>query len=535
MSKQISLHIKAIGENGAAFDTAKIYTAVAWAGDTTDRVGDKFDASTFDLSTLAKHPLPLLFAHDRAKIAGAITGASVEGNNLVIEFKLTDTPLGREMAALIASGALNTVSVGFIQREATRELIEVSLVSVPANPDAVITSRSLDTTAVPRDVKTSMAETQPQEQQMAPALIKSEKQHSYSLNRYIAGLADPQSRQKAGYEMEVGQEIARLSGKSAGTPMIPWAALTKALPTQQDTITPAENGVDIGASLGLPRTAVDLFTTTSGALFKQTVAGRAGVMHYQAPRTSEVQIPRMVDPLKPTWVARDTDLSNASATFDTISAKPKTCGVIAEVRRSALLDTAPEMEGLISAHLADAVRSAMDDAVIGSKVAVPNAPVGLLAQIAAAGLDAGAVTSARDLMDMIRTVLLNEDGQRNVILSGNGFVTWGRTTPMSTTLNQVPLLNANGVAFDSVSVVSTPKLDQYEAHAAGEASENIPFVIGPTNLATLCMFGAGMEISVNPYADSVYAKGAILVRGIVDMDFVVRDVSRFRSGFVTLA
>ena len=124
-----------------------------------DRVKDIMVAAGCDLSNYARNPI-VLAQHDPDHPIGtakvSIVGDRVEA---LIEF----APLGAsrkadEYCALAKAGVIGTVSVGFNpnkvepikgggNRIETWELLELSLVSVPCNPEAVVTQRSLANSA----------------------------------------------------------------------------------------------------------------------------------------------------------------------------------------------------------------------------------------------------------------------------------------------------------------------------------------------------------------------------------------------------
>ncbi len=130
------------------------FTAVAWAFGEPDRQGDIIDKGAFadSLARYAKNSNlpPLLWQHDHKEPVGSWlelkeTDEGLEGTGKV----LLDTAKGREVYPLLKSGALS-LSIGFqsepsdsytkdgIRHFKSVDLLEVSLVSVPANQNAVI-------------------------------------------------------------------------------------------------------------------------------------------------------------------------------------------------------------------------------------------------------------------------------------------------------------------------------------------------------------------------------------------------------------
>lgn len=113
--------------------------------ETIDRVGDKLDPEKFDLKNFKKNPV-LQWAH-RYDIppVGIAKNIKVDGNKLLFEPVFHNiTEMAREVAQLFMEGILKAFSVGYITREdGTMELLEISAVPVPANPNALMIEKSL--------------------------------------------------------------------------------------------------------------------------------------------------------------------------------------------------------------------------------------------------------------------------------------------------------------------------------------------------------------------------------------------------------
>lgn len=124
------------------------FTAVASTA-TVDRHGEVVSPEGWSLENFKKNPV-LLWSHDHTIPAiGVATKVWIEGfgdaAKLMFSGKWqTVTEQGKAAAQLVAEGILNSFSVGFIPSEMVgntyteQELLEISLVNVPANPDAMM-------------------------------------------------------------------------------------------------------------------------------------------------------------------------------------------------------------------------------------------------------------------------------------------------------------------------------------------------------------------------------------------------------------
>lgn len=129
--------------------------------ETVDRVGDVIEAAGWDLREFRKNPVAL-FGHDSgAPPVGRWENVRIEGRRLVGRLKLAaagTSPLIDTLRALVEQRILKAVSVGFQplkavpieadrpygpQRFTRQTLLECSLVSVPANPNALSLAKHL--------------------------------------------------------------------------------------------------------------------------------------------------------------------------------------------------------------------------------------------------------------------------------------------------------------------------------------------------------------------------------------------------------
>jgi HK97 family phage prohead protease len=127
--------------------------------ETVDRVGDVIKADGWQIGNFLKNPIAL-FGHDHKFIVGHWTDVKVQGKRLIGRLNLLPKGISErldEIRAAVEAGVLRAVSVGFNidpdEAEPRKnggyffkstELLECSLVSVPANPNALQVAKSLD-------------------------------------------------------------------------------------------------------------------------------------------------------------------------------------------------------------------------------------------------------------------------------------------------------------------------------------------------------------------------------------------------------
>lgn len=123
---------------------------------TVDRVGDIIDPTGWQLANFQRNPIAL-FGHAHDFVVGHWTDVRVEGGKLIGRLKLLPAGVSQrldEIRAAVENGVLRAVSVGFRSlaekplanggvRFTSAELMECSLVSIPANPNALQIAKSL--------------------------------------------------------------------------------------------------------------------------------------------------------------------------------------------------------------------------------------------------------------------------------------------------------------------------------------------------------------------------------------------------------
>lgn len=142
-----------------------VLAAVIGSTDSVDRYGEVIDQSSWDLKHFKKNPVilwahNLTFGEDRPPIGKAVNVALKDGKLVFdIKFDMAD-PFAADIFRKYKEGFLNAFSVGFIPHSVERleneeaerilknnELLELSAVPVPANPEALqaLRSRSFQT------------------------------------------------------------------------------------------------------------------------------------------------------------------------------------------------------------------------------------------------------------------------------------------------------------------------------------------------------------------------------------------------------
>jgi len=121
------------------------------ASDSLDRHGEKISIDGMDTRKYMKNPV-VQWAHDYdLPPIGKATKVWKDGGKLMarMKFAITENPFAKTIYDLVKGGFLNAVSIGFIPLEmdgnmfTKSEMVEFSVVPVPANSDALISAKKL--------------------------------------------------------------------------------------------------------------------------------------------------------------------------------------------------------------------------------------------------------------------------------------------------------------------------------------------------------------------------------------------------------
>lgn len=161
----------------ADYDAETKTVTVIASDETLDRMRDRIDPKGWDLKNYKRNPVVLI---DHTHSIHALVGkadVAVEGDKLKATITLADperVPAAGLVQALLDAGALRSVSVGFQAKKTElirddnneptggfhfrkQELLEISFVPVPANPNALL-SKDAPCDALPEDTPAPAAE-----------------------------------------------------------------------------------------------------------------------------------------------------------------------------------------------------------------------------------------------------------------------------------------------------------------------------------------------------------------------------------------
>ena len=255
----------------------------------------------------------------------------------------------------------------------------------------------------------------------------------------------------------------------------------------------------------------DLFTS---ALTNSAIVSRLGATTLTG-LTGDVIIPRETGSPNVGWVNEDEALPTGNASFDSMTLTPHHVGTITELSRQLLQQSSPQVEGLVRQMLSRNVALEIDRAAIAGSGAGAE-PLGLLNDS-----NVPEVAYATDLFtttaNMISTADVANVGDGRAFLSTNG-VRLVAMLERDADGHPIPLSEA----FHGEQAFFTNQAP----NDLGAGDDEHGLLYGDFRDMLIGIWSQ-LDILVNPFAETAYSKGNILVRAMATVDFGVRRPASF--------
>lgn len=340
---------------------------------------------------------------------------------------------------------------------------------------------------------------------------------AFSLTKAIAAQL-PNSTVDAGREREISQELARRSGRTFEGIAVPMSIFE-------------ERVLTTGLPAGGPGSNI-IATDYRGDQFIDRLRNAIKVRQLGATVLSNlvgnVDIPRLKASTTTGWVAENSALTASDPQVEKISLTPKHCGALVEYSRNMLQQASPDVEQLMRRDMAGMLAEAVDLAAINGSGA-SNQPRGILQTSGigsvAIGANGGPITFA-SVIDLIGAV-------ETVNALGNGFLTNAKVTRNARRTLKTTADTASNMVMTEPSVLAG-----YPVQVTNLVPSNL--VKGASGaVCSALIFGlwsdlllgywSELDVLVNPYESTAYAKGNVQLRAMVTMDVQVRQPASFAS------
>jgi HK97 family phage major capsid protein len=338
----------------------------------------------------------------------------------------------------------------------------------------------------------------------------------FSLRKAIAGAAGLDVDWSR--ERELGQEIARRSGRSFSGIAVPLSVLEKRVLT---TANPAAGpGSNMISTDHLGGQFIDLLRANSvvygmGARLLTGLTGNAAIPRLKAGSTFG-------------WVAENAALTAADPQIDQVTLAPKHGGSLVEYSRNMLLQSSPDIESMLRMDFAANIAAGIDQAAIQGGAA--NGPVGILATSGigdvALGANGGAPTWSA-VLGLIEAVQ-----GANGPTSKAGFITTAKAARKMRSTVRVASTDSRMIMEEAASLAGFPLA----------VSTNVPSNLVKGTSGATCsalIFGdlselliglwSELDILVNPFESTAYSKGNVQIRAMASLDIKLRHVASFAA------
>lgn len=313
----------------------------------------------------------------------------------------------------------------------------------------------------------------------------------------------------AGLEREVGQEEARITGRSARGLFVPVSALSTRVmntgaiatggalvPTQHigfiDMLRPYARVLELGATV---------------------LSGLVG----------SVELPKQNASASAEWLAEDGALAGSDLGFDSIVLNPKTVGSMTSWSRRMLLQSVPDIEMIARRDLATVIGLAVDRAALHGP-GNGNQPTGVYAAAGVSAVAMGGVPAYGKIVDMVGAVAALD------ALSGN--LGWITTPGLAAKLSQTLIAAAADADMIWDGAISEGTLAGYPAFATNQVQSTLGvgadehgMIFGNWAELVIGQWGGAIDLLVDPYT---YAdRGRVRLTAFTDMDIAVRHGESF--------
>lgn len=302
-----------------------------------------------------------------------------------------------------------------------------------------------------------------------------------------------------GAEAEYNAEIARRNGKPVEGVYMPMRAIEKRVNTAASD--PELIGTDLRGDQYI------------GALRNNLLARRLGVRVLSGLR-GNVSIPRHGTSTVTGWVADNSALTPSDMTFGNVGLTPKHVGGLSEMSRQLIQQSDPSIEQLLRDDLSFNIAQAIDSALIVGGGA--NEPDGVIATLGTANGTLAGPTWAQVLAIIEQVETANAIGSHNWLMN---------PAAKATLRNTLKVSGDAGAGF----LMQGGQLGDYPAFTTNQVpsdSGGNSVIFGNWNEVLLGVWDE-LQIVVNPYAESAYTKGNVLIRAMATCDIAIRHEEAF--------
>jgi len=347
-----------------------------------------------------------------------------------------------------------------------------------------------------------------------PELTPTEEKR-YSLMRAIRAAATNDWRQ-AGFEREVSDEIAHVSGRTPKGFFVPGSAWG-----QRDLI--AGSDADGGHLKGVDHMGSEFIEALRSRLVVSSMGARI-----MTGLQGDVSIPKMTAAASAGFVAENNAVSEQNQTFGELSMVPRTLGVLTDISRKLMLQSDPSAEAIVRNDLLNAVAAKIEDVAIEGSGS--NEPTGITKTSGIGSVAIGTNGGAPTWASVVN--LVKEVEQDNAAISDSmGYLTNSKVkaklagTAKVGSSDSVMILNDpwNALYGYNLGITNHVPSDLTKGSTSGTCSA---MIFGDFSQVILA-FWSSPDVLIDPYTNG--AKGGTRICVFQDVDVGIRNAQSFAA------
>jgi|GEM_PF-2795528 len=305
---------------------------------------------------------------------------------------------------------------------------------------------------------------------------------------------------EAGLEHELSAEAQRRDGRSAQGAYFPreWFQV------ERRNMFAGGNAADLIPEVHRPDQFVDLRreSMTVAQLGARTMTDAKGNVH----------IPKQTSGGQAVWLDEHESVSESDAAYETIESRPRTLAVMMGMSRRVDINAQPSGMDLMRREIATTAGVELNRAALVADGS-GNQPTGLLASN---GLQVQPLTAAANYSDLV--TYQQKLAEAHALVGSPGWLTTPKGYSFVRSMQRspdTPVMTSPRVLVDHPIAQTTHLSDE-----GGAGSDETTLLIGDFSQMMIVMWG-GIDVLPNPYADSVYSKGGMLITLFMDADVVI--------------
>ena len=313
--------------------------------------------------------------------------------------------------------------------------------------------------------------------------------------------AQMEGRALSGAALESHQESERRTGRKAQGVFVPLAALES-------------------RAVNTTATAPELIATNHRAdqyiePFRNSLLARRLGVRVLSGLTGNVSIPKYATGNSAGWVAENAAITESSAmTFDSVTLTPKHAGGMSQMSRQLIQQGSPDIEQLVRGDLSFLLAQAIDSALIAG--GGTNEPTGVLSTVGIQTASLSTLSWANLVAMASKLDLVN--ATPNAWLLG--------ATPKAKLMALVDTTGLPVKFLDNGRMMNLPAYATNQLANKDASPDTGRIILGDWSQVMLGIWSE-IDILVNPFAETAYSKGNVLVRAMSTVDIAVRHPEAF--------